>query len=191
MGTWSPAAQPRACGAGDPSRGWAGRSDCDLPGPSLAGTVMLQGSCWPSVSVPGPLPPGVTTAEAAVSGAVGVGRPSRERASYGSGRDGEPAGPGRGALGVGGTRRPAQGRVYAGASSHRFGSAEFEVSWGCRFRVEGFVPSGGGQAGASAPSRREKVGTGASGPLKEPKGDVRTQVRGRGTWGPRAEEVRL
>ena len=75
--------------------GPVGRSDCDLSGPSLPGSVMLRGSCWPSMPVPGTLPPGVTTAEAAVSGAVGVGRPRRERTGYWSSRDGEPAGPGR------------------------------------------------------------------------------------------------
>lgn len=48
---WEPGAQPRnprvRRPGRDPSRGWAGRSDCDLPGPSLASTVMLKGSCWP------------------------------------------------------------------------------------------------------------------------------------------------
>ncbi|XP_032205170.1 tubulin alpha-8 chain isoform X1 [Mustela erminea] len=45
----------------DLSREWTGRSNCDLPRslPSL-GTVMQQGSCWPSMSVPGPLPPSVS-----------------------------------------------------------------------------------------------------------------------------------
>lgn len=59
---------------------WAGRSNCDLPESlPFPGTVMLQGSCRASMSVAGPLPAQcVSTAEAAVSGAVGVGRPSWE-----------------------------------------------------------------------------------------------------------------
>ena len=68
-----------------------------------------------------------------------------------------------------------------GAESHRLGSAELGVSGG------GGISSGSRgrrTPGANALYHRVKVEPGASRPSKGSKGDLRTQVRGRGTWWP-------
>lgn len=75
----------------DLSRGWAERSNCDLSQslPSL-GTVMLQGSCWPSMSVPGPLPPSVSQQRRRLYlEQLGWAGPAGRRAGEESSRDGE------------------------------------------------------------------------------------------------------
>lgn len=76
----------------DLSREWTGRSNCDLPRPLPSlGTVMHQGSCWPSMSVPGPLPPSVSQQRRRLYlEQLGWAGPAGRRAGEESSRHGEP-----------------------------------------------------------------------------------------------------
>lgn len=86
----------RSSQAGLGSLWWEGRCHCDLPRslPS-AGTVMLQGNCWPSMSVSGPLPRSVSQPRRRpYLEQLGWAGPAGRRAGEESGHDGETSPPG-------------------------------------------------------------------------------------------------
>lgn len=94
----SSAAAPgtRSSRAGLGSRWWEGKCHCDLPRslPS-AGTVMLQGNCWPSMSVSGPLPHSVSQPRRRpYLEQLGWAGPAGRQAGEESGHDGETSPPG-------------------------------------------------------------------------------------------------
>lgn len=93
----SAAAPGMSCSlAGLGSRWWEGKRHCDLPRslPS-AGTVMLQGNCWPSMSVSGPLPRSVSQPRRRpYLEQLGWAGPAGRRAGEESGHDGETSPPG-------------------------------------------------------------------------------------------------
>lgn len=86
----------RSSQAGLGSRLWEEKCHCDLPRslPS-AGTVMLQGNCWPSMSVSGPLPRSVSQPRRRpYLEQLGWAGPAGRRAGEESGHDGETSLPG-------------------------------------------------------------------------------------------------
>lgn len=87
----------RSSQAGLGSRWWEEKCHCDLPRslPS-AGTVMLQGNCWPSMSVSGPLPRSVSQPRRRrYLEQLGWAGPAGRRAGEESGHDGETSPPAR------------------------------------------------------------------------------------------------
>lgn len=138
-------ASPPQRGAG--SRRWEEKCHCDLPRslPS-AGTVMLWGNCWPSMSVSGPLPLSVSqTRRRPYLEQLGWAGPAGRRARKESGHDGETS---RSGL-IRDTRAGAGWRA-AGATGWPAGWVALDLLGSkspgggvSQFRVKAFVPQGG------------------------------------------------